>query len=280
MQAGPIMSGGVLAVVVNHGLAHEIQRLLASGCLRSHDVLLVDNASQPAEIRDIASRHGAEVMLLDRNWGFAGGVNRALRCAPPHDHVLLVNPDVELTAATIDRLRAVLEEGGFTAVSPLLVGEDGELQIAGGGAVTLGSFLAYFLFASHLAPRLRGVFYTRHQIARLEPVWLGMACLMIRADALERFGYLPEDELVYGEDMAWGVAATARGARLAWVADAVVTHRGGAAGASRSWVGAVSRLARSQLGPVRGSLAVAAMTGGLTMRSLLGRRPWRVEDPR
>lgn len=264
----------LVTIIVNYRLADQIEELLASGALNGSDVMLVDNASQPERIAELADRHGTEHLLLDRNYGFAGAVNRAVAACPraPAD-ILLLNPDVRLTAATVTTLRRARRERALTGVAPVLVSPDGSVQIAAGGPVTLRSFGLYFLLVSHVFRRSPGVLYTRGQVRRgLVPEWVGMGCVLLSGDAFARFGPIPEDELVYAEDVAWGTAATQRGARFAVLAGVAVTHEQGAAGASALWTSALGRLAVRRLGPVRGRLAVLAMSGGLGLRSLAGRR--------
>ena len=277
----------VLVILVNWRLADQIEQLLASGALTGQRVLLVDNASQPDEIQALAGRYGAEALLLQENFGFAGAVNRALAASRPARAVLLLNPDVRLRAATVGVLHQRLVRDDLTGVAPLLVRPDGSVQVSGGGPLTARSFLLYFLFLSHLLPKARGVFYTRRQLrAGLAPSWLGMGCLLLRGDAFHRYGPIPEDELVYGEDVAWGVAASHAGARFALATDLRVSHDQGAAGASSRSHPALARLAIRQLGPFRGGLAAGCMWAGLGVRRLVGRtlgppstRPLAVPSP-
>lgn len=271
----------VRTIIVNYGLADEIDELLSSGALCPHLVLLVDNDSQPDRLRALARRHGTGLLLLDRNYGFAGAVNRAVATVPPGSHILLLNPDVRLTASALTALVEALAEGDLTGVAPTLVSLDGSVQIASGGPVTLASFSAYFLLLSHLVRGARGIFYTRRQVrAGLPPAWLGMACLLLRDGSFSRFGPVPEDELVYAEDVAWGTLASAAGARFAVIPGIRVTHAQGASGASDRWTGALARLARRRLGPFRGGLATLVMQAGLTARALAGRpRRARREPP-
>jgi len=264
---------GVRVIVVNYHLADEVEEVLRSGALSAHDVVLVDNGSQPDRLRHLATQHGTRLLLLDRNYGFAGAVNRAVATLPPGSHLLLLNPDVRLTTSAVTALVRALTDRDLTGVAPTLVSLDGSVQIASGGPVTLSSFCAYFLCLAHVLPRARGIFYTRRQVrAGLPPAWLGMACLLLRDGALTQYGPIPEDELVYAEDVAWGTAATTAGARFAVVPDIRVTHSQGASGASACWRGALVRLARRRLGPMQGWMAALAMSAGLAARRL-ARRP-------
>jgi N-acetylglucosaminyl-diphospho-decaprenol L-rhamnosyltransferase len=261
-------------VLVNYRSLANIEATLESGALDGHTVIVVDNGDDPVGVTHLCDGRDATPLLIDRNVGFAAAVNRAVETIEnPSQPWLLLNPDVDVSQADLASLLDTLN-GGADGVGPLLEGSDGSLQIGpGGGALTLGSVAIYFLFVAQVLPRLRGVFLTRSQSRRTRDVaWLCMACLLLAPDAFARFGPIPETELVYAEDIAWGTAASTRGARFQLVPEVTVRHNQGASGGSDRWIGAFRRLCRSRLGPVRGRLAVAAVTIGLTARRLLGRR--------
>ncbi len=267
-------TGGPTVILVNfHSLAN-IESRFESGALTGLHVIVVDNGDDPRGVSRICAAHGAKAILLDHNVGFAAAVNIAAATVDPVDRPwLLLNPDVQLETEHLRELLVGLADGTDGA-APLLAGSDGRLQVgAAGSALTLRSVATYFLLVSHLIPRLRGVFLTRAQSRRASSVsWLCMACLLLAPDAFERFGPIPETELVYAEDVAWGTTASARGARFRLVPGVVVRHDQGGSGGSGRWVGAFERLCRARLGPVRGRLAVAAIRVGLRARRLVGRR--------
>jgi GT2 family glycosyltransferase len=265
----------VRVVLVNYRSAADVRRRLSSDALRDADVVVVDNGSEPDDVQALCKEYGATAVLLDANVGFAAGVNAAWeRCrGRPALPLLLLNPDAELTAGGLDTLLSELDVPGTTGVAPLLAEPSGRLQVgAAGGPVTVRSVVAYFLLGAHLLPRWRGVLLTRRQSRTADRVsWLCMACLLLTPDALDRFGPLPEDEIVYAEDVAWGGAATGRGAVLRLVPRLVVTHPHGSSGGSSAWARSFERLLLRRLGPVRGRVAVAAMRTGLAVRRLAGR---------
>jgi GT2 family glycosyltransferase len=260
-------------VLVNYRSLANIEARLASPALRGAVVIVVDNGDDPDGVSALCTRYGATPLLLARNVGFAAGVNAAVASvAEPDRPWLLLNPDAAIMR---DDLEALVEDlPGRDGVGPALVQPDGRLQVgAGGGPLTLRSVAYYFLFLVHLLPRLRGIFLTRRQTRASRDVdWLCMACLVLTADAFDRFGPIPEDELVYAEDVAWGTRASRSGAKFRLRADIVVRHEHGSSGASNKWVGAVERLCRRRLGGLRGGLAIVAIRLGLGMRRLLGRR--------
>jgi GT2 family glycosyltransferase len=268
------------AVLVNYHCIDDIERQLRSGLLDGADVVLVDNDSDPDRVCELAQSHEARPLLMPDNVGFAAAVNAAValpdRDDGAFDSVLLLNPDVDLDRGQLRRLQAELDATGADAVGPVLVDETGRTWVSSaGGPVTLSSVVWYFAGVSHVLPWLSGFFWTRRQIRSRRPAsphWLCGACLLVRRSAFERYGDLPTDEIVYGEDVGWGVDVVAAGGRLFLARDVVVVHAGGGSGGSHVWADATGRTFRRRLGPLRGRLAVAVMRVGLTMRRLL--RSW------
>lgn len=268
----------VRAVLVNYHCADDVEARLRSGVLGPADeVLIVDNASDPERVRAWESEHGVTAILLPDNIGFAAAVNTAVAASTTDAPVLLLNPDVELSAEVLGQLTSALGAPGeppLDGVAPLLLDQGGGVQVGGaGGPLTARSVAAYFLLVTHLVPAVRGVFLTRRQLAAGAAAdWLCMACLLVRGDAFDRFGPVPEDELVYAEDLAWGTAATGAGARFRLLPQARVVHARGASGGSARWVGAFERTVRRRVPGVRGALAVGSVRLGLAARRAAGRR--------
>ncbi len=257
-------------VLVNYRSLDAIRRLFESGILRTSETIVVDNGDNPAGVTELCKTFNAEPLLLDNNVGFATAVNRAVsQGGPTHLPWLLLNPDVSVTRTQLGELRSSLVSSGADAVAPALRLPDGRLQVgAGGGPLTLRSVMTYFLFVSHILPWCRGVFFTRSQSVKIERAdWLCMACLMLAPNAFARFGPIPEDELVYAEDIAWGTLASAHGARLRLVPTVVVGHESGGSGGNAVWDKAFERLLWRRLGRTRGALAVASVRVGLAVRN-------------
>jgi GT2 family glycosyltransferase len=261
------------AIIVNYRSLDDVATRLTSDALRDAEVVVVDNGSDPQRVSDLCRQHGATPVLLPDNRGFAAGVNAGWAAVQDRSPLplLLLNPDADLSREALDRLLAELP--GHDGVGPLLLAGPNRPQVGvGGGPLSATSVAAYFLLVSQLVPACQGAFLTRAQARRGGPVaWVCMAALLLAPDALERFGPLPEDEVVYAEDVAWGTAATQLGARFAVVPSAVVMHLHGSSGSSTAWVGALERLLRRRLGRVEGSLAVLALRVGLSARRALGR---------
>jgi len=260
-------------VIVNYRSLSDVRRHLTSDVMAEQHVIVVDNASDPDDVAELCSGARRTAILLPANRGFAAGVNAALPAlSADRRPVLLLNPDAEPTADDLQRLRTALST--VDGVAPVLVGADGRVQVgSAGGPLTVRSVLAYFWFISHFLPRVNGIMWTRRQGARGGAAsWLCAACLLLRPDVFERFGPLPEDEIVYAEDCAWGTAASELGARWLLLAETRVVHRKGASGSSAAWIGALARLYARRMPDRQARLATWLMHVGLLVRRGLRRR--------
>ena len=97
----------VHAVIVAYNSAPELQQFAAmvAGCVRT---LVVDNGSADRSVA-VAQQLGASVLPLPANVGYGAAVNRGVRQLPDDvDHVLVLNPDVRITADVVAGLRRLL----------------------------------------------------------------------------------------------------------------------------------------------------------------------------
>ncbi len=267
------------SIVVNFDSASFVRRLLSSGGLAGTSVIVVDNGSEPEKVTELCAQFSATPLLLPANVGFAAGVNAALRALPADvEEVLLVNPDVTIKADAVAALRDALYRLRADAVCPLILVE-GTTEVQGGnggGPLTLWSLAAYYWCLARLFPRTRGLFLNRPQIRALSgPTrldWLSMGCVLMRRDAFVRYGLLPEDELMYGEDIAWGTRASDAGARLLLVPSITVEHLGGASGGSSyaASLWPLSRLIARRMPPLRAKIGRLILSTGLRARVLAG----------
>jgi GT2 family glycosyltransferase len=203
---------GLEVVIVSHGAEALLRRCLRS--LREHPasqpmlVTVVDSGS-PDATPEMVAREFPEVRLLRRdNIGFSAANNLALRVSEA-DAVLLLNPDTEVYAGTLDAALARLRSApriGMVGVK--LVTESGELDHAckrsfptplgalahftgiGRGASTDGALSQYR--ATHLGDDEPG-----------EVDAINGAFMLCRAEAIHEVGLLDEGYWLYMEDLDW-----------------------------------------------------------------------------
>lgn len=93
-------------VILNWNGSDMMRRYLPSVIACSEgDVIVADNASTDDSLAMLRREFpGVPTVVLDRNYGFADGYNRALAQLPDYEYYLLLNSDVEIRQSGWDRL--------------------------------------------------------------------------------------------------------------------------------------------------------------------------------
>jgi GT2 family glycosyltransferase len=232
----------VSVVVVAWNSADWIGRCIASvaaGCgALERELIVHDNASRdgtPELARAALGGDRGEVIASPSNDGFAGGVNRAVARARGR-YVMLLNPDCELEAGSVETLVARLESRPEAAgAAPLLVGDDGtpqrEFQLR--RFPTLRSFASELLMFERLLGndpaidrhRCRDLDITREQAVE-QPAG---AALLVRRELFASVGPLDERFApAWFEDVDFCRRVAEAGLELLLVPAARVVHHGGA----------------------------------------------------
>jgi len=191
--------GTTLAVqVVNYRTRRYLERcvetvvadLAASGL--DHEINLLDNASGE-DIEEVAGRFaGARAFTAPENLGFGGGHN-LLAGQTEAPYLLILNPDVEITAAgTISRLLEVVARDPRVAVAgPKLLMADGSPQPYDHGR----------LHGARAAIALRGGHsYWRATDIRQEVAWVSGAAMLVAHTAFRAIGGFDDKLFLYKED--------------------------------------------------------------------------------
>ncbi len=201
-----------------------VESLLASD-LQPWRIVVVDNASTDGSPDAIAARF-PEVRLIrnERNLGFAGGTNVAIRAllAEGADPIWILNNDTVVDPACLRELSLALErDPGVAAVTAKIYRESPpDVLWYGGGDWTRWSFAA-----RHLGEGERD----RGQCDRADDVsFMSGCCILVRAAALRQVGLLDERFFAYYEDGDWCLRASAKRLRLRYVPSAVLWHKGSA----------------------------------------------------
>jgi N-acetylglucosaminyl-diphospho-decaprenol L-rhamnosyltransferase len=200
-------------VVVSHGAEALLRRCLRS--LQEHPpsggemrITVVDSGS-PDATPEMVAREFANVRLLrEDNIGFSAANNLALRESEA-EAVLLLNPDTEVYAGTIDAALARLRsEPRIGMVGVKLVTESGEIDHACKRSFpTPLSALAHFTGVGRgdgAVPAL-----SRYRATHLgddepgEVDAINGAFMLCRAEAIREVGLLDEGYWLYMEDLDW-----------------------------------------------------------------------------
>ncbi len=212
-------------------------------------VVVVENGSgdsSAAEIGGAIEREGwggwCELLVSERNLGFAGGNNLGIRWAWKRDaaagrdragYVLLLNSDTIVHEGCLARCLDLMgREERIGAMSCKLLNGDGSLQVV---SRKFMSPLRLMLGATGLPwklPRMFGWAQTEYRGWDMErdagdAEWIGGAFMLLRTSVLEKVGLLDDDFFFYGEDAELCFRIRLAGWRVRYDPSSTTTHLGG-----------------------------------------------------
>jgi GT2 family glycosyltransferase len=222
-------------VIVSHGAEALLRRCLRS--LVEHPpaedgmrVTVVDSGSPDATPEMVAHEFPAVRLLREDNIGFSAANNIVLRESEA-EAVLLLNPDTEVYAGTLDAALARLRsEPRMGMVGVKLVTESGELDHA-----CKRSFPTPASALGHFA----GVGGSQYRAAHLgddepgEVDAVNGAFMLCRAEAIREVGLLDEGYWLYMEDLDWCHRFWDAGWKVFYEPAGVALHVKGGSSASR-----------------------------------------------
>jgi GT2 family glycosyltransferase len=232
------------AVVVSHGAEGLLRRCLASlqenppgGDMR---VTVVDSGSRDSTPDMVAREFPSVRLLRQANIGFSAANNLVLRESEA-DAVLLLNPDTEVYAGTLDAALARLRsEQRIGMVGVKLVTESGELDHACKRSFpTPLSALAHFTGIGRSGEASSALSqYRATQLGDDEPGEVDAvngAFMLCRAEAVREVGLLDEGYWLYMEDLDWCHRFWDAGWKVFYEPAGTALHvKGGSSGARRA----------------------------------------------
>jgi GT2 family glycosyltransferase len=237
-------SAALEVIVVSHGAEELLRRCLRS--LQAHPsaggmrVTVVDSGS-PDSTPDMVEREFPEVRLIRRdNIGFSAANNLALRESET-PAVVLLNPDTEVCADTLDAaLRRLWSEERIGMVGVKLITEMGELDHACKRSFpTPLSALAHFTGigrskgASGTLSQYRATHLGDDEPGEVDAV--NGAFMLCRAEAIREVGLLDEGYWLYMEDLDWCHRFWDSGWKVFYEPAGTALHvKGGSSGARRA----------------------------------------------
>lgn len=221
----------------------------------------MDNGSFDGTLEAVAEQwSGVHALPLDRNHGFAGGMNRGIRHALEvlgAGTVTILNNDTVITEGAMAALAAIA--GSATvAVSPVVRYRDAPDEIwFGGGSLDVKNGFPFHTAPADLAACEAGV--------RASAVLAG-CCITAHADTWRRAGMFDERYFLNFEDSEWSLRASGRGVRLVVACDVEILHA-----VSASFTGSAATLGSFYY--LRNGLLFARTAGaGLRARAQFVRR--------
>lgn len=220
----------IAVVILNWNGEKLLKQFLPSVIAYSPEatIYVADNASTDSSVELLNSEFpGVKIIQNERNAGYAGGYNLALKSVK-EDIQILLNSDVEVTEGWLKPIVRVFEtEPETAAVQPKILDYKKKDHFEYAGAA--GGYIDKYGY-----PFCRGrIFqeleedhgqYNEDQYI----FWASGACLAIRRSAYNEVGGLDEDFFAHQEeiDMCWRLQN--KGYKIKYVSDSRVFHVGGA----------------------------------------------------
>lgn len=165
------------------------------------------------------------IIAIEENLGYAGGNNIAMEYALKRagaDYVWLLNNDTVVDAFALERMTGLAEKMphvGLIGAKLLQYAKPDTLQAMGGG---------YFTPAfGHDTQLGRGTRMIESSGETIELDHVIGACLLARADAVNKVGPLDETYFLYREETDWSVRMRVQGWKILCAPAAIVWHKQG-----------------------------------------------------
>ena len=217
-------------VIVSFNARADLERCLhslhAAPIARSHEIVVVDNASTDGSADAARRWPGVRVIDTAENFGFAHANNVGIR-ASTGINLLLLNSDTVVAAGAVDRLLdAVDRHPEVAVVGPRLVDAAGRAELSFGRMVGPINELRQKILTRGHARHWPFVTSLVERATRQEqcPDWVSGACLMVRRRDAEQAGLLDTRYFMYLEDVDFCAAIRARGRRVLFTPDVQVIH--------------------------------------------------------
>lgn len=219
-------------VILNWNGKSLLERFLPSLLLHTPEelaeIIVADNGSTDDSLNFLEEHYpGIRRIVLDKNYGFAEGYNRAF-AELENEYVVLLNSDVEVSK---DWLRLAVDyldtHSNVVALQPKLLSYNDKSSFEYAGAC--GGFMDEYGY-----PFCRGRVLNRVEKdlgqydKEIEILWASGACMFIRLEEYKKAGGLDNYFFAHQEeiDLCWRL--TARGKKIVCLPNSVVYHVGGA----------------------------------------------------
>ena len=219
----------VAVAILNYNGRKFLEKFLPSLIENSGQAKLIvaDNASNDDSV-DFLKQNFTEVELiqLEKNFGFAGGYNEALKQVDA-EYFAIINSDVEVTADWLDPLVNFLDSNpDYASVQPKIKSYEDKTKFEYAGAS--GGFVDAMGY-----PYCRGRIFqhieedTGQYDDTIDVDWTSGACMLIRSKIFLELGGFDEDFFAHMEeiDLCWRIRSS--GMKLACLPESTVFHVGG-----------------------------------------------------
>ncbi|MDR0836160.1 MAG: glycosyltransferase family 2 protein [Tannerella sp.] len=192
------------------------------------EIVVADNGSTDNSRSLLKEKFPAvKLIFLDKNYGFAGGYNKAIEFVDS-EYVVLLNSDVEVTPDWIEAPLKILDnEANIAAVQPKVLSQRNKDFFEYAGAA--GGFMDKYGY-----PFCRGRIFsevekdTGQYDTETDILWATGACLFIRTEVYKKEGGLDANFFAHQEEIDMCRRLRSRGYRIVYTPQSVVYHVGGA----------------------------------------------------
>jgi N-acetylglucosaminyl-diphospho-decaprenol L-rhamnosyltransferase len=229
-------------IVVNYNAGSYLARCVESVAAASGDatveVVVVDNASRDGSPTEVARRF-PELRLIrnEDNRGLSVALNQGIR-ATAAPFVLLLNPDAEIVAGTLEGLLKVARDHPRAgAVGPLVRNPDGTVYPSGRRVPSVGQAVGHALLgpfrpANRFSRAYRMDDWDRSSEREVD--WVSLACMLVPRAAFDEVGPFDEAFFLYAEELDFCTRLRAAGWTVLFTPELEVVHEGGVS-TGRSW---------------------------------------------
>jgi len=208
-------------------LQQFLHTLIENTQLSGAEIIVADNASTDSSLLVLKNKFPEmKTIVLDKNYGFAEGYNRALSQIDA-DYYVLLNSDVEVTSGWLEPLISYMNEHtDVVACQPKIRSYFNREYFEHAGAA--GGFIDKFGFPFCRGRVLGTAEKDNGQHDTITDIfWATGACLVVRSKIFWKVGGLDNDFFAHMEeiDLCWRFKS--RGYRLVCIPESVVYHVGG-----------------------------------------------------
>ena len=215
------MSIEVSIIIVNYKGLEDTCALIESVPFNENlEVIVVDNASEDQEADTIAQSYPkVRVIRSDRNLGFAGGNNLGIQAAHGK-YLFLINNDTIFKEFNIQTLIDKMEASpaiGIVCPKIRFAWGNNPIQFAGYSRLSKVSVRNH---AIGFNEKDRG----QYDIAHSTPYAHG-AAMMIRREAIDKVGLMPECYFLYYEELDWSMMFARAGYQIWYEPQCTIYHK-------------------------------------------------------
>ena len=190
-------------------------------------VIIADNASSDDSIDYLETHHpDIRIIHLEKNWGFAGGYNQALREINA-DYYILLNSDIEVTENWIPPIIKMMEEDlTIAACQPKIRSYQEKEKFEYAGAA--GGFIDKYGYPFCQGRLFQSIETDTGQYDQPKEIfWATGACMFVRASVFHELGGFDDDFFAHMEEIDFCWRAKNEGHRIMYCPGSTIFHIGG-----------------------------------------------------